>query len=169
MRINLQSRYPVVVAVDGSPASVAALRWADAVVADHSELRVVTAHRAPTANVDFLSPVSVHWEMMEEGARIQARAAIIDALGHDDVEHVVAAGSIESVLADQRDASMIVMGTRPRRTLLSRIRPSATNRVTGMVDCTVVSVPSGGGPWPDQTQAAGAAPASGSADRLLSA
>ena len=101
MPINLRSRYPVVVAVDGSPASVAALRWADAMVADHSELRVVTAHRAPTANVDFLSPVALHWEMMEEGSRLQARAAIIDALGHDDVEHVVAAGSIESVLADR--------------------------------------------------------------------
>ncbi len=162
MGTNLKANSPVVVAVDGSPASAAALRWAAAVVADHCELRVVTAHGAPTANVDFLSPVSLHWDMIEDGARAQARAAIIDVLGHDEVEHVVAAGSIEWVLAEQRDASMIVMGTRPRRTFLSRIRPSATNRVTGLVQCTVVSIPCDGGPQP------GPAPST-HADELMSA
>lgn len=132
---------PTVVAVDGSPESRAALQWA----VDHAQstgttLKIVTAYPQPSAEVEF-PPVYV--DIYGVAARERALEVIESVLGHRDVEHVVAEGAIDTVLVEHAEgASTIVIGTRPRRRFWHRFRPSLTNRITGRVDSTVISVPS---------------------------
>ena len=57
-------------------------------------------------------------------------------------EHVVALGPIERVLDEHAaDAALVVVGTRRRRRWYQRLMGSAVNRVTGRLDCPVVSIP----------------------------
>lgn len=133
----------VVVGVDGSAESAAALRFA-ARYADRTgePLRIVTAY--PHPNVGAEVPVSTTglYEALEDDARTRARRVIDDVLGGAAVDHVVAAGSIDRLLREQSaDASLIVVGTRQAGAWRQRLRSSLTNRITGRVDCPVISVP----------------------------
>ena len=131
---------PTVVAVDGSLESRAALQWA----ADHARstgtnLKIVTAYPTPLAEVEF-PPVYV--DLYGVAARERALVIIESVLGHRDVDHVVAPGSIDAVLVEHAEgASSIIIGTRARGRFRHRFRRSLTNRVTGRVDATVISVP----------------------------
>lgn len=137
---NATSTGPTVVAVDGSPESRAALHWA----ADHARttdttLKIVTAYPQPAAELEF-PPVYVG--LYGAAARQRALEVIESVLGHRNVDHVVAEGTIDTVLVEHAEgASTIVIGTRARRRFWHRFRPSLTNRITGRVDSTVISVP----------------------------
>ena len=129
-----------VVAVDGSPESRAALQWA----VDHARttgttLKIVTAYPQPVTELEF-PPMYV--DLYGVAARKRALEVIESVLGHSEVDHVVAEGPIDTVLVDHAEgASTIVIGTRARRRFWHRFRPSLTNRITGRVDSTVISVP----------------------------
>ena len=131
---------PTVVAVDGSPESRAALQWAvDHAQSTDTTLKVVTAYPQPTAEVEF-PPVYV--DIYGVAASERALEVIESVLGHRDVDHVVAEGAIDTVLVEHSEgASTIVVGTRARRRFWHRFRPSLTNRITGRVESTVISVP----------------------------
>ncbi len=84
----------------------------------------------------------VYADIYGVAARERALVTIESVLGHRDVDHVVAEGSIDTVLVEHAEgASTIVVGTRARRRFWHRFRPSLTNRITGRVDSTVISVP----------------------------
>ncbi len=131
---------PTVVAVDGSPESRAALQWA----VDHARtagttLKVVTAYPQPVTDVEF---PPLYADLYGVAARERALEVIESVLGHREVDHVVAEGAIDTVLVENGEgASTIVIGTRARRRFWHRFRPSLTNRITGRVNSTVISVP----------------------------
>ena len=133
----------LVVAVDGSPESAEALRWArDQAARNGSRLRIVTAHALPSVQTDSAGAYWDQYEAAGRRAKERAAAAINAVLGHSDVDHVVVPGPIERALTEHaKDASMIVVGTRRTDGWLSRLRRSATNRITGQTTCPVVSVP----------------------------
>ena len=136
----------VVVAVDGGPASIAALTWArDTLIDPGDRIRIVTAYSSPLV----ASEVPIRAEDLHD-ARGRAQQAAADAVrtvfGTDRpgavTEHVVAMGPIEAVLDKHvADAALVVVGTRRRRRWRERFRGSTTNRVTGRLNCPVVSIP----------------------------
>ena len=130
----------IVVAVDGSLESLAALHWAvDHAASTDSTLKIVTAFPHPLTEAEF-PPRYV--DVYGVAARERALVVIESVLGHRDVDHVVAAGTIEHVLMEHAaGASTIVIGTRARRRFWHRYRRSLTNRIAGRVDSTVISVP----------------------------
>lgn len=136
---NANSIGPTVVAVDGSPESRAALLWArEHARANGTPLRIVTAYPQSRNEAD-LPPTYV--DLDGTAARERALQVIEAVLGHRDVDHVVAAGAIDAVLVKHAEgASSVVIGTRRRRRFWHRLRPSLTNRMTGRVGSTVISV-----------------------------
>ncbi len=134
---------PIVVAVDGSPESAAALAWAhDHAAVRRCGLRVVTAFEQPYVGNDAAGAYLARYEAAEQAARAHAAETVSAVLGHDRVDHVVAVGPIERLLTDHaQDASMIVVGTRATDSWLARLRGSVTDRLTGQMHCPVVSVP----------------------------
>ncbi|MFN3258122.1 MAG: universal stress protein [Ilumatobacter sp.] len=151
----------VVVAVNGTTESIAALRWA-AATADDANLHLLIVTAFSRAHVGVDAPISCHDLQVdaEASARVAARRAI-DAVfsstwgDHPDrhatrpVRHVVDVGSIDTVLDRYgTGAAMIVIGTRLRRRWWHRFRSSTTNRVTGSATCPVISIPSTAAPTP---------------------
>ncbi len=141
-RVHVESAVagPTVVAVDGSLESRAALEWA----ADHARstgtsLKIVTAFPHPLVEVEF---PPIYLDLYGVAARERALVVIESVLGHRDVDHVVAPGAIETVLASHAEgSSTVVIGTRARRRFWHRLRPSLTNRITGRVSSPVISIP----------------------------
>lgn len=134
---------PIIVAVDGSPESAAALRWA----VEHARLvgatvRAVTAYELPPTALD---PLGGYWQlhrMAEEAARSRAHTVIEKVVGPAGIDHLVTHGTIDDVLCCAAgQASMVVLGTRSTDGWRDRIRSSLTNRITGRITCPVVSIP----------------------------
>lgn len=133
----------VVVAVDGSPESASALRWA-AKFADRSgqRLRVVTSYQVPAVSSDAAADYWQNDEIARAGARERVRSIMSEVLGQRTVEHIVSSRSIEPLLVHHgSEATMVVLGTRETRSWTARFRRSLTNRLTGKISCPVVSVP----------------------------
>jgi len=134
---------PIIVAVDGSPESANALRWAETQAADLGcQLRVITCyrHHYVTGEADGVS--WDHFESTKRSAQQRASEVITSVLGATDVDHIMALGPVDAVLIDHgRDASMIVLGTRSSFGLPETMRSSTTNRVTGKATCPVVAIP----------------------------
>jgi len=127
-----------VVAVDGSPESRAALEWAvDHARATDTAPKIVTAYPQPVTEGEF-PPVYV--DLTGSAARERALKVIESVLGHRDVDHVVAEGAIDTVLAEHAEGASTIVITRSRRRFWHRFRPSLTNRITGRVDSTIISV-----------------------------
>ncbi len=136
----------VVIAVDGQRSSIAALTWArDSLIQPDDRVRIVTAYSSPL----IASEVPIRTEDLID-ARERAQQAALDAIRlvfggqqpGSGFEHVVALGPIERVLEEQTaDAALVVVGTRRRRRWYQRLTGSAVNRVTGRLDCPVVSIP----------------------------
>jgi nucleotide-binding universal stress UspA family protein len=137
---------PIVVAVDGSPASTEALRWIKTYhLAEPGQLRVLTAYQYPYLASDIPLP-TIDLDDIAESAREAAQCSIRAVFGNDrsapEIEHIVEFGSIDALIERHGDdAQFVVVGSRARHRLRDRLRPSTTNRVTGRVACPVVSVP----------------------------
>lgn len=134
---------PIVVAVDGSEESSAALAWAAGRAAGTGErLRVLTSYEQPFPSTDS---VGEYWRELlaaKRAARVRAEAAITDVLGHADVDHVIHLGPVERVLVEMSsEASLLVVGIRRSTTWWSRLRGSIADRIKDQAVCPVVSVP----------------------------
>ncbi len=134
---------PIVVAVDGSDESAAALAWAAGRAAGTGErLRVVTSYEPPLPSTDVADE---YWRALLEAkrtARRRAEASITDVVGHADVDHVLHLGPVERVLVEiSREASLLVVGNRPSMSWWSRLRGSIADRIKDAAACPVVSVP----------------------------
>lgn len=136
---------PIVVAVDGSQESAAALAWAIGRAAGTGErLRAVTTYEQPFPANDVAGDYWRDLLAAKRAARSRAEIAIIDVLGHTDVDHVLHMGPVERVLADlSPEASLVVVGNRPSATWWGRLRGSVAERIRDTAACPVVSVPFG--------------------------
>lgn len=139
-------RRRILVAVDGSPASVDALRWVrDELLVPDDLVRVVTAYQFAHYATE-VPLMNVHVQESAEHARAAGEAAIDTVFGprgwRPEIDHVVDVGCIERLVERESEtATLVVVGSRSRRRLRDRLRPSATNRITGRASCPVVSVP----------------------------
>jgi nucleotide-binding universal stress UspA family protein len=140
---------PVVVGVDGSPASDAAVALAAAAAAERGEgLRVVHAWQAaPATGFDAL-PVSQEVVDAQEAAARSVLAhagdvALAAAPGLR-VERVLAAASPSVLLAQESDgASLVVVGAHGHAGMSGQVVGSVTRACLDAVRCPVVVVPAG--------------------------
>jgi nucleotide-binding universal stress UspA family protein len=153
----------IVVGVDGSPGSDAALRWAlDEARLRGSRLRVVHAYEAP--HVAFsdaavgaagiptppvLAPEDV--ERVRESAEEQARSVVDAALrrvagegagDRPDIERAALVGPAAQTLIEAgRDAELLVLGSRGRGGFLGLLLGSVTQQCAHHPPCPVVILP----------------------------
>jgi nucleotide-binding universal stress UspA family protein len=117
----------VVVGVDGSPASTAALAWADSYAkATGGQLRVVTAWAWPRM---YGMPMVVDgWDPKAAAERVVKEAAATTSLPTDRIETAVVEGRAADVLlAACHDADLLVVGTHGHRHLDTVLLGSVSN------------------------------------------
>jgi nucleotide-binding universal stress UspA family protein len=140
---------PVLVAVDGSTESLAALDWAQHYATlNDLNLHIVTA-ADPTLCKGSGSAGGYDRAVkrVEATTRFRVRQAIEQHFANRSVtyEHHVVVGSIDNVLqTHSRNAHLAVVGTRKQGRFKRLLRSSTTDRLTGSLYCPIVSVPIGG-------------------------
>jgi nucleotide-binding universal stress UspA family protein len=148
-------RERIVVGVDGSPASVEALRWAtEQARRSGAAVEAVIAWYYP---ISYGFPVVAEIDWAREAEVILSRV-VKEAVGVDDAlitQHAVE-GHPTRVLDDlSRDAAMLVVGPRGHGGFSGLVLGSVTTHVIGHASCPVVVVRGGGTPK-DQESAASA-------------
>ena len=136
----------IVVGIDGSEPSAAALRWA----ADEAGRRAVALHVVACWSYPVMPfapyQLPISGEQFEADARVAATAEIEKELGADhggvDVEVEVAEGPASLRLLElDRAASMIVVGTRGRGGFSGLLLGSVSQHLAEHARCPVVIVP----------------------------
>ncbi len=145
----------VVVAVDGRPASVAALEWArQHLIGPDDTVVAVTAHVLPVVAPETM--LSTHdIRVVENTARVDAEEALRAVFGASAtrIHHVVEAGTVEQLLERYADDNAIVVAGAPvRRRLRDRLRPSGGRRLANRFHCPVIIVPELGAPTIDHSR-----------------
>lgn len=137
----------IVVGVDGSDASVVALRWAVAEAAlRHADVYAVYAWTYPY--VGELTGMSVGM-IDREALESDAKSVLSEAVGHLHVEEitapiheVVAEGSPASVLTDlAKGADLLVVASRGRGGFSGLLLGSVSQQVSHHAPCPVVIIP----------------------------
>jgi nucleotide-binding universal stress UspA family protein len=152
----------IVVGVDGSPGSDAALRWAlDEARLRGSRLRVVHAYEAPHVALSDVAvgaagiptpPVlaQVDVERVRASAEEQARSVIDSALRRvareggerAEIERAALVGPAAQTLIEAgRDAELLVLGSRGRGGFLGLLLGSVTQQCAHHPPCPVVILP----------------------------
>lgn len=134
----------VVIGVDGSPESVAALKWAAAYgAATGARLRAVLAWHYP-APVG-IAPVGVAPAAISEEARQQMTEALAKAVAEAaadvEIEQVIGYGHPAQVLIDQSaDADLLVVGSRGHGAFTGMMVGSVSIHCVTHAHCPVVVV-----------------------------
>ena len=138
----------IVVGVDGSEDSVAALRWAaDEARAHGADLEVVHAWAIPFAGSDPMMVVpAVRFDLdeLEASARrvIDRTIDEVDLTGIGSVErHAVRSGVTQAILDAAKGADMVVVGSRGLGGFGGLILGSVGHQLTHHATCPVVIVP----------------------------
>ena len=138
----------IVVGIDGSPESRAALEWAvHEAEATGSEIDAVLAYDSGLAWIDVGSEYEA--VIMEQSAARASdelhrtlEAIPPDELGGVTVHPVVSAGAAARVLVEQaQDADLLVVGTRGRGGFAGLLLGSVSQRCAERSPCPVVVVP----------------------------
>jgi nucleotide-binding universal stress UspA family protein len=137
----------IVVGLDGSDASVAALDWAlDYAAVTGAEVEVIHAYQIGLSWIDGYQPDLPRWEEeATEAARRVIDTAVERALVAHPVENVtrsVVEGSPARTLIERsKDADLLVVGSRGRGGLPGLLLGSVSNQCTHHAPCAVVVVP----------------------------
>jgi nucleotide-binding universal stress UspA family protein len=130
----------VIVGIDGSPCSQAALRWAeDYAKTTNTSLTLVTAWHWPTS---YGIPVAYEGFDPEEDARkvVEAAAADVD-LARDRVTTVIAQGQPGDVLVSAaKTGDLLVVGSRGHGVLAGAVLGSTSSYCVHHANCPVVVV-----------------------------
>nr|WP_305764215.1 universal stress protein [Citricoccus sp. SGAir0253] len=138
----MQGVKPVVVGVDGSVASVEALRQARVLAGLMGcPVQALMAWQRPETTWEYLPPAGFSFE---EDARTRLADAVAQALGDEmasGVEQVVREGSAARVLREaSRGARMLVVGNRGHGGLAGLLLGSVSSAVAAHAACSVLVV-----------------------------
>jgi len=134
----------IVVGVDGSPGSLAALAWAaDEALRRDDEILAVRVWHYPVDMSGFLTDASV--ESMQKAEEEQLELDILDVLGDDPpvkVRRLVTTGPLTRTLfITAENADLLVIGSKGHRGLTNVVIGSVSAHVTHYAPCPVVIVP----------------------------
>lgn len=138
------TRTTIVVGVDGTPGSLAALRWA-AEEAQHrgDSLLAVRVWHFPSNASGFLTDESIQTIQRDEEEQLELD--IFDVLGDAPavgVRRLVTSGAVTKTLfSAARDADLLVIGSKGHRGLTNVVIGSVSAQVTHYAPCPVVIVP----------------------------
>lgn len=139
-----QSR--IVVGIDDSPASVAAMNWAaEEAELRNAELRLVYVWQVEASLA--MAGVAVPWNDFEEDARTHAAAWVKNAIGEvgPDGEprtiEVVQGSPGPAMVELSRNADMLVIGTQVHTGLRRVLHGSVSHYCLTHAECVVVAVP----------------------------
>jgi nucleotide-binding universal stress UspA family protein len=134
----------IVVGVDGSEHSIAALRWAGAYASrTGATIRAVHAWELPAVgDVSGMMPIPEQ-RVFVEGARAVLDAAITEAHLPDDVPVVreVVEGAAQALLEIAKDASLLVVGRRGHSGVIGLLTGSVATYCANHSSVPVVVVP----------------------------
>lgn len=138
----------IVVGIDGSPASINALRWAiREAAATRGHVKAVHAwHYLPEPTSIMLSPPRATRDDEERWARILLDDAIQEALSGQDVrppiaEHLVEGDAARALVEAARHADLLVVGARRHGVIRGALFGSVSQRCAEHATCPVVVVP----------------------------
>ncbi len=141
----------VLLAVDGSPSSLAAARWVAALAQHLPDLHVtaVTVVRDPRLAASTLAGAYIPTELMDpeslqamgQGVLDTARACLADAV-HDYDGRVLVGSAAEGIvqLAEEGGFDLIAMGRRGLNPIAQLVLGSVSERVVHLAPCPVVIV-----------------------------
>lgn len=137
----------IIVGVDGSPESLAALRWAQALAGDSASVRAVLVWSYPVgtgADMGFGGATAIPYEELENDAQRVLEQAL-EAVPADDVERtsevLVAASASGGLLAEAESADLLVVGTRSHSTFDRLIAGSVAIQCAQHATCPFIAVP----------------------------
>jgi nucleotide-binding universal stress UspA family protein len=141
-------RNEVVVGIDDSPASAAALRWAaDQSKASGAPLRLVhTWQLSAAASAAVISGAAEYLEAAAADARARATRWVLDTLGGDAAQvrwtlEVHEGGAAPVLVTTAHGARMLVVGTREHTGLRRAVSGSVSHYALSHADVPVVAVP----------------------------
>lgn len=137
----------IVVGVDGSDVSRAALAWAlDEGRARQAQVVAVHAWQAAIGGYGYMAPI-VEVETLETAARqlVERELDAVDTSGlPTPVEHhIVVDGGAAAILAAAEGATLVVVGARGRGGFKGLLLGSVSDQITQHATCPVVVVPHG--------------------------
>ena len=138
----------IVVGVDGSENSRAALRFAiDEAKAHGASIQAIMAWHRPYMGDAWAMPMPIDIEEMEKSYRAELETFVASADPDGIVEPILIEGSAAQGLIDAGDgASLLVVGSRGHGGFLGLLLGSVSNQVAAHAPCPVVIVP---GPHPE--------------------
>lgn len=130
----------IVVGVDGSPASRAALQWAvDYAGISGVALQAVIAWHYPSTG---MWGIDADFESFAHGALEEALKPVVDAHPEMDIESCVVEGPAAQVLLDvARTAELLVVGSRGHGAFAGMLLGSVSTHCVHHARCPVVVVP----------------------------
>jgi nucleotide-binding universal stress UspA family protein len=137
----------IVVGVDGSPASMGALRWAVERAKPGATIRAVHVWGQPTLSAlpGPLGTTSLPLDALEENARLlldAAVGAVVPDPAASSIEPVLREGSAAGTLLEEAaDADLLVVGTRGVGGFRGLLMGSVADQVVKHAPCPVVIVP----------------------------
>jgi len=141
-------RNEVVVGIDDSPASAAALRWAaEQSKATGTPLRLVhTWQLSAAASAAVISGAAEYLEAAAGDARARATRWVLDTLGGDAAQvrwtlEVYEGGAGPVLVTTSHGARMLVVGTREHTGLRRAVSGSVSHYALAHADLPVVAVP----------------------------
>lgn len=140
------SQPKIIVGIDDSPASVAAMQWA----AEDARLRQADLQLVYVWQVDAslaMAGVAVPWDEFRLDAQTHATAWVEEAIGlHDEngnprTIEVLQGSPGPAMVEVSRDADMLVIGTQMHTGLMRVLHGSVSHYCLTHAECIVVAVP----------------------------
>ena len=146
--VTIHRRDDILVGIDESPASAAALRWAaDLSRTTGAPLRLLHAWQMSSAAAAALAAGTAGYiEAATADARARATRWVLDTLGGDAAQirwtlQVIEGGPGPALVEQARTARLLVVGTREHRGIRRAISGSVSHYCLSHADVPVVAVP----------------------------
>jgi nucleotide-binding universal stress UspA family protein len=141
--VGKQNKAParIVVAVDGSPSSIDALRWAaDQAARTGAAVEAVTCWSYPTSNGMEISVLDGDWGENARNTLVAALAEAHCAKVPEVIQTVTQGRAAEVLIAASAGAELLVVGSRGHGSMAGALLGSVSQRVAAHAHCPVVII-----------------------------